>query len=133
MVESSTGQLILLYTLKHTDMEKWMMIFGFGFLFLSGCVKEEILYYPITNAAVQFDYWSDRYGTDIEGEIYNDGETYIDAVQLEVRTYDNRGFIIDYEYFWIDTYFYPGDIINFSIGSPITYAANVEIYVSRIE
>jgi hypothetical protein len=114
-------------------MKKWMMICGLGLLALSGCVREEVPYYPVTNAAVQFDYWSDRYGTDIEGEIYNDGETYIDAVQLEVRTYDNRGFIIDYEYFWLDTYFYPGDVVGFTLRSPITYAANVEVYVNSIE
>ena len=114
-------------------MKKWMMIFGLGLLALSGCGREEVPYYPITDADVYFDYWSDRYGTDVEGELYNDGETYIDAVQLEMRTYDRHGFIIDYEYFWIDTYFYPGDMVSFSLRSPITYAANVEIYIHRME
>ena len=133
MVKSSLECLILLYNLIHTDMKKWMMIFGLGLLALSGCGREEVPYYPITDADVYFDYWSDRYGTDVEGELYNDGETYIDAVQLEMRTYDRHGFIIDYEYFWIDTYFYPGDMVSFSLRSPITYAANVEIYIHRME
>ncbi|MEY2923914.1 MAG: hypothetical protein RLZZ337_454 [Bacteroidota bacterium] len=37
-------------------MKKWMMIFGLGLMALTGCVRDEVPYYLITDADVYFDY-----------------------------------------------------------------------------
>jgi len=83
--------------------KKWILMMGMAVLFLSSCVRETVVINDplITDADLYYEYTADSWGTWIEGELYNDGETYIDAVQLEVRLYDRRGYIIDYEYIWI--------------------------------
>ena len=47
------------------------------------------------NADVVYTYWTGPSGTIIEGDIYNDGETYLEAVEIRVKLYDLNGDLID--------------------------------------
>lgn len=101
-------------------------------LFLSSCVKDEI-YVPayIADADVQYEYFSDAFGTVVEGDLYNDGETHIESVELELRFYDSRGVIVDYEYVWVDTYFNPGGQVSFYYEFPQPYISDVRVFINN--
>jgi hypothetical protein len=116
-------------------MKKWIGLMGLALVFMTGCVKETV-YIPdtlITDADVYYEYTADNFGTIIEGDIYNDGETFIDAIQLEIRLYDRRGVIIDYEYPWIDTYFNPGGTVGFYFDLPYANVYDVDVRINRYD
>ncbi len=114
-------------------MKKMVLILGLGVLILSGCGRETILPVLITDADLIYDFYSDRYGTVVEGEVYNDGETSIDAVQLEIRLYDDYGFIVDYEYVWVDTYFSPGHPVTFYFELSEPWIYDVAVYINAFD
>jgi hypothetical protein len=113
--------------------KKLTLILGLAAVLFTGCAREEDPYIHITDADVFYDYYSDRYGTSIDGEIINDGETYIEAVQLEIRLYDIDGYLIDFEYVWIDTYFSPGESIPFFFEFSEPWVYDVDVDVHRYE
>jgi len=114
---------------------KWIWMIGMLALFLTSCVQETVVVNDrlITDADVYYEYTADSWGTTVEGEIYNDGETYIEAVQLEIRLYDRRGFIIDYEYLWVDTYFNPGQRVGYFVDLPHTGVWDVDVVINRYD
>ncbi len=112
---------------------KMTLMLSLAVLILSGCGREEVPYYPITDADVFYEYWSDRWGTSIDGEIVNDGETFIEAVQLEVRMYDIDGYLIDYEFVWVDTYMSPGESVSFFFDFSEPWVYDVDVDVRRYE
>ena len=115
-------------------MKKIVLYLSLAIATLSGCVQEQVVpYNPITDADVFYEYYSDAYGTIIEGEIINDGETYIDAVQLEVRMYDRYGYVIDYDYLWVDAFFYPGEAVDFYFDLPERYVHTVEVFIHEFD
>jgi len=114
---------------------KWIALLAFGLLFSVGCVKETVyLAAPlITDADVYYEFIADNIGTEVSGEIYNDGETYINAVQLEIRLYDRRGIIIEYDYLWVDTYFDPGQSVRFYVDLPHRGVWDVDVVINRYD
>lgn len=116
-------------------MKKWILLLGMGVLLFSGCVQETIVVSDrlITDADLYYEYVADSWGTSVEGELFNDGETYIDAIQLEVRLYDRRGIIIDYEYVWVDTYFHPGGAVGFYFEFPQRGVFDVDVRIHRYD
>ena len=106
-----------------------------GLFLMTGCVKETIVINDplITDADLYYEYIADSWGTEVEGELYNDGETYIEAVQLEVRFYDRRGNILDYEFVWVDTYFHPGGSVGFYFDFPNTGVYDVDVLINRYD
>lgn len=115
--------------------QKWILMMGIAALFLTSCVRETVVISDplITDADVYFEYIADDWGTTVQGELYNDGETYIDAVQLEIRLYDRRGYIIDYEYVWVDTYFHPGGTATFYVDLPQRGVYDVDVLINRYD
>lgn len=115
-------------------MKKLILAMSVVFL-LTGCVQETIVITDplITDADLYYEYYSDNWGTTVEGELFNDGETFIDAVQIELRFYDRRGLIIDYEYAWIDTYFAPGESVGFFLDYPYRGVSQVEVFITRYD
>ena len=115
-------------------MKKIVLYFILATVALSGCMREEVVpYTPITDADIFYEYYSDRYGTIIEGEIINDGETYIEAVQLEVRMFDRYGYLINFDYIWVDAFFYPGEAVDFYFDLPERYVHSVEVYIHAFD
>ena len=114
---------------------KWIALLAFGLLFSVGCVKETVYLAAtlITDADVYYEFIADNIGTEVSGEIYNDGETYINAVQLEIRLYDRRGIIIDYEYLWVDTYFDPGQSVRFYVDLSHRGVWDVDVVINRYD
>ena len=115
--------------------QKWILGLGAVLLLFSSCIRETVVINEplITDADVYFEYTADSWGTIVEGEIYNDGETYINAVQLEIRLYDRRGVIIDYEYVWVDTYFNPGESVGYYVELPQRGVWDVDVLISRYD
>ena len=116
-------------------MNKWIAILGMVLLATTGCVKETVVVRSplIVDADLYFEYVADNWGTTIEGELINDGETFIDAVQLEVRFYDRNGYIIDYQYVWVDTYFNPGEVVGFYFDFAQRGVYDVEVLINQYD
>ena len=101
---------------------------------MSSCVREEIhVRDTAPYASVYYDYWTGPDGTVIDGDIYNDGHRYIDAVQLEVRLFDRRGGVFATDYYWVNTYSYPGEASYFTIDIPDPYVADVDVQIVRYD
>jgi hypothetical protein len=99
---------------------------------LSACSEEPIYYDgPMSYASVNYEFYGDFSGTQIDGRIYNDGETFLESVELEIRLYDDAGFIVDYEYLWVDLFAYPGQETSFFADLPYTYIYDVRIFVNH--
>ncbi len=115
--------------------QKWVLTLGTVLLLFSSCVRETIVINDplITDADIYYEYTADAWGTIVQGEVYNDGETFIDAVQLEIRLYDRRGVIIDYEYLWVDTYFNPGQSVGFYVDLPYRGVWDVDVVINRYD
>ena len=115
--------------------QKWTWMIGIVALCLSSCVKETIVINDplITDADVYFEYTADNWGTVIEGDIYNDGETFIEAVQLEISLYDRRGRNIAREYVWVDTYFNPGGAAGFYVELPYRGVYDLDVAINRYD
>ena len=113
--------------------QKWVLTLGTILLLFSGCVRETVVVNvpPVTDADVYYEYQADAWGTVVQGELFNDGETYIDAIQLEIRLYDRRGFVIDYEYVWVETYFNPGQSVGFYVDLPHRGVWDVDVVIHR--
>ena len=113
--------------------QKWVLTLGTILLLFSGCVRETVVVNvsPVTDADVYYEYQADAWGTVVQGELFNDGETYIDAIQLEIRLYDRRGFVIDYEYVWVETYFNPGQSVGFFVDLPHRGVWDVDVVIHR--
>ena len=103
-----------------------LLLFTLGF---SSCTQEDSVYVPITEADIFYNFYSDQFGTTITGEIINDGETFINAVQLEIRLYSIEGFLIDVDYVWVDTYFNPGESVQFLFESGDRNVFDVDLFV----
>lgn len=114
--------------------KKWILVLSV-FSLLTGCVQETVIITDpfITDADLYYEYYSSNWGTSVEGELLNDGETFIDAVQVELRFYDRRGVIVDYEYAWIDTYFHPGESVGFYLDYPYRGVSQVEVFINRYD
>lgn len=114
---------------------KWIALLAFGLLFSVGCVKETVYISDplITDADVYYEFVADSWGTEISGEVYNDGETYIEAVQLEIALYNRRGGLIAYEYVWVDTYFAPGESVGFYFDLAYYNVWDVDVSIHRYQ
>lgn len=107
----------------------FIALLAFG---LSACSDEPVLYNtPLSYASINYEFYSDFSGTQIDGIIYNDGETFLESVELEVRLYDDVGYIVDYDYVWVDTYAYPGDATRFYLNLPYSYIHDVRVFVNH--
>jgi len=114
---------------------KWILTWGAVLLLFSSCVREKIVINDplITDADIYYEYIENPWGTRVQDEVYNDGDTFIDAVQLEIRLYDRRGVIIDYEYLCVDTYFNPGRRVDFYVNLPYRGVWDVDVVINRYD
>ena len=112
---------------------KLMILLGLGLILVTGCVRETVIINdPLTtDADLYYEYTADAFGTIVQGGLYNDGETYIEAVELDVRMYDRRGYNVDNELVWVDTYFNPGGSVGFYFDFPQRGIYDVEVYINR--
>ncbi len=112
----------------------FLLIIGLSLITLSSCVREEVyIYQDRPDADVIYEYWTGPSGTLIEGEIFNDGNTYLNSVELQVRLYDNRSHLIESEYYWINVYSYPGESSFFTLDLWEPYVSDVEIRVTGFD
>lgn len=107
---------------------KGLLILSLLALVLSSCTREVVHQHRYSSADLYFDYWSGPSGTIIEGDIFNDGERYIGSVELEVRLFDD-GSLISRDYFWIDSYTYPGEDSYFTLNLDEPYIDDVSVRI----
>lgn len=102
---------------------------------LSSCVREVVYVQEplITDADLFYEYSADRYGVVVDGELFNDGETYIEAVQLEVNMYDIDGFLIATDFVWINVFLNSGEVSNFYFTIPQRGVWDVQILIHRYD
>ena len=101
-----------------------------GIVALTGCAREETPYIGYPGADVSYTYWTGPSGTIIEGEVFNDGETYLEAVELEVELLDHKGRLLERDWFWVNTYSYPGEQSLFTFDLSMPYVDQVVVNVT---
>lgn len=107
---------------------KILLLLGLAVTTFSSCVREEVyVYNEIPDADVVYDFWSGPAGTLIEGEVFNDGTTYLYAVELEVYMFDRYGDLIEKDWYWVNTYSYPGESSFFTLDLGVPHVSNVDI------
>lgn len=97
----------------------------------AACNPDRVHYVePYTFADVYYDYWTGPSGTLVEGEVYNEGNTFIREVELEVRFYNRFGRIIYKDWIWVNSLTYPSEISYFHLDIAEPYIHDMDIYVT---
>lgn len=58
---------------------------------LNGCTDDVVIVSNDARASVMFDFWAGARNVEVDGEIFNDGNTHIEHVELEIMFYDQYG------------------------------------------
>ena len=112
----------------------FLLITGLALFGLSSCVREEVyVYNEVKDVDVFYEHFTGPGGTSIEGSMINDGTTYLYSVELEVRMYDRYGGLIEKDWFWVDTYTYPGEESFFTIDTRIPFVSSVEVFPTNFD
>lgn len=101
-------------------------------IFQNGCVQEVIIVEPTPLASVTWDYWAGARNVEVDGEIFNDGNTFIRAVELEFRMYDEYGYYINSVFHEFIVNLDPQRISTYSMDISARYVYSVDVVVSRI-
>ncbi|MCB9245180.1 MAG: hypothetical protein H6606_02015 [Flavobacteriales bacterium] len=103
-------------------------------LFFSSCVYEEtVVVAPVRpDVDLYYDFWAGPRHVEIDGELFNDGNTFVRAVQLEVRLYDEFARMISTDWITVDVFINPGEVQRFSFNIPERYVFDVDILVREI-
>lgn len=106
------------------------LIIGLGFG-LSSCVYEEpvIVQVAVADADVSWEYWAGPRFVEIDGEIFNDGNTFLRTVELEFIMYDEFGRVIDVEFVLFDVFLDPGEADFFAVDFRVPYVFDVDVRV----
>ncbi len=97
------------------------------------CVYEEpVVVVATPDADVFFDFWAGPRSVEIDGEIFNDGSTFIRAVELEVRLFDDFGRLITTDFIVVDVFLDPRETGFFSLDFNRRYVFDVDIIVRNI-
>ncbi len=57
----------------------------------NGCSDDVIVDAANPRASVIFDFWAGSRTVEVDGEIFNDGNTFIEQVEIEIALYDEFG------------------------------------------
>jgi hypothetical protein len=73
-------------------------------LLSNGCSDETEIQGNDPRASVAFDFWAGARNVEVDGEIFNDGNTYIEHIEIEILLYDEVGQYINsaYQSFAVD-------------------------------
>jgi hypothetical protein len=71
---------------------------------LQGCSDDGLNNAGIPKASVTFDFWAGARNVEVDGEIFNDGRTFIESVELEILLYDEFDHYINstFQTFWVN-------------------------------
>jgi len=103
------------------------MLLGIG-----SCVDEVIIVESVPAASVSWDFWAGARNVEIDGEIFNDGNTFISEVELEVRMFDEYGYLISTAFQSFAVNLEVGRVRNFVMDIREDYVYNIDIRVHRI-
>jgi hypothetical protein len=84
---------------------------------LSSCVDDVIVVDSNPHASVSWDFWAGARNVEVDGEIFNEGNSFIQVVELEIEMFDDYG---DY----ISTV-YKEFVVNLDQGRSTTFAIDV--------
>lgn len=110
-----------------------VLALGMSFLF-SSCVYEETVVVAPARPDVDlyYDFWAGPRHVEIDGELFNDGNTFVRSVQLEVRLYDEFGRVISIDWIMVDAFLNPGEVQLFSFNISERYVFDVDVLVHEI-
>lgn len=74
------------------------------FFTFNGCSDEVPVQSGDPQASVVFDFWAGARNVEVDGEIFNDGNTHINQIEIEIALYDEFGQYIKsaYQSFSVD-------------------------------
>lgn len=106
----------------------FLIILGFN-----GCADEVIIVHDDPpRASVVFDFWAGARNVEVDGEIFNDGRSYIESVEVEILMYDEFGQYISsvFQTFFVDmpsqsSYVFATDIRQ-------SYVYDVDVVIHRL-
>lgn len=110
-----------------------LLALSFAFLFQSCVYEETVVVAPAQpDADVFYDFWAGPRFVEVDGEIFNDGNTFITAVQLEVVTFDDLGYVISRDLLTVDVFLNPREVGGFTIELPVRYVFDVDVRIRDI-
>lgn len=107
------------------------LLSGLGFV-ITGCVQETIIVAPSPAASVVWDFWAGARHVEVDGEVFNDGNTFIRGVELEVRMFDDHGHFISSVFHNINVNLDPQRVAGFSLDIEERYVFDVEVRIHRL-
>jgi len=111
----------------------FILVLGLMSTAFQSCVYEEpIIVVSTPDADVFFDFWAGPRNVEIDGEIINDGNTFIRSVELEIRLFDDFGRLISSDLITVDVFLDPRESSFFSFDFRERYVFDVEVIVRQI-
>ncbi|MCB9262425.1 MAG: hypothetical protein H6607_08635 [Flavobacteriales bacterium] len=90
------------------------IIASLSILSLNGCVEDDFYVYDPPQAVVQYDFWAGARTVEVDGDIINDGNTFISSAEIEIMLYDEYGYYISSVFQTFNVNLYPRDRFSFS-------------------
>jgi hypothetical protein len=101
---------------------------------LNSCVYEEtvVVHSAIPQADVFFDFWAGARNVELDGEIFNDGQTFIKAVELEISFFDEFGVLMGRDFVTIDVFIHPRQSSTFALDFSRRYVFDIDVRIVDI-
>jgi hypothetical protein len=96
----------------------------------NGCSDEVPVQGGSPLASVVFDFWAGARTVEVDGEIFNDGSTHINQVEIEIALYDEFGQYINSTYQSFSVDLRPRDSFVFSTDIRENAVYDVEVLIS---
>ena len=102
-------------------------------LTFNGCSETIIIDNGIPVASVQYDFWAGARNVEVDGDIFNDGSTFINAVEIEIALFDEFGHYISSVFQTFQVNLHPRDIFGFSTDIRERNVFDVEVTIHHLE
>jgi hypothetical protein len=98
---------------------------------LSSCTYEEA---PVIDPdlSVRYEFFTGPHTTLVEGFLINSGNTFIDDAEIQIKYFDEDGYLLDVDWFLFDTDLQPGQEMRFHVDYPVAYTHVAEVSVYDI-
>ncbi len=100
---------------------------------LNSCSDDIVINNGIPTASVSYDFWAGARNVEVDGEIFNDGSTFIESVELEIVMYDEFGYYLNsvFQTFWVEMEPQRSFLFSTDLREPAVYDVDVIIHNIR--
>lgn len=81
---------------------------------------------------IQYEVFTGSTTTLVEGFFINSGNVFIDDAEIQIKYFDEDGYLLDVEWFFFDTNLEPGQQMRFHVEYPVAFSHNTEVTVYDI-